>query len=143
MRFAILTAALAAFAGGACAAEIYESYDAFYAARPGAVFGDPIKSKPGIAYSFPGEQGIHAELRATLQGQQVSIVLAENRITINGKTYRYASATTLPGEHPSDIYPPTADCSLLREQTVVPPSSACKVAVTDRVNPIGTRKFTC
>ncbi|MGV2291754.1 hypothetical protein AAHK20_23790 [Trinickia sp. YCB016] len=120
----VLAAALAALAGGACAAETYESYDAFYVARRGAVFGDPIKSKPGIAYSSPGEQGIYTELRANLEGRAVRITLGENRITVNGKTYRYASAVTFPGEHPSDIYPPTAEV-FLTGQTSAHPAVLC------------------
>ncbi|WP_207001584.1 hypothetical protein [Trinickia mobilis] len=125
MRFPIvLAAALAAFAGGACAAETYESYDAFYVARPGAVFGDAIKSKPGVAYSSPGEQGVYTELRAILEGRAVNITLAGNRITIDGKTYRYASAATFPGEHPSNIYPLTADV-FLAGRTSAHPAVLC------------------
>lgn len=125
MRLSIvLAAALAAFAGGGYAAETYKSYDAFYAAQPGAVFGDPIKPKDDVAYSSPGEQGIYTELQATLEGRAVRIKLAENRITVNGKTYRYASAATFPGEHPSDIYPLTADV-FLASRTNAHPAMLC------------------
>ena len=119
-----LVVALTAFAVSARADETYEGYDAFYAARPGAVFGDPIKSTPGIAYSVPREQGVHTELRATVEGREVRITLAENRITVNGKPFRYASAVTFPGEHPSDFAPQSADV-FFATQTNARPAVLC------------------
>jgi hypothetical protein len=126
----VLAMALVAFAGGVHAAGTYESYDAFYAAQPSAVFGDPIKSKPGIAYSYPGEKGIHTELRATMGGKAVRVALAEDHITVNGRTYRYSRAVTFPGEHPSDIYPPTADV-FLASRTNAHPAVLCMQGGSD------------
>jgi hypothetical protein len=119
-----LAAALSALAGGAHAAGTYQSYDAFYAAQPGVVFGDPINSKPGVVYSSQGEKGIRTELRVMLEGKSVQVAVAEDRITINGRTYRYASAATFPGEHPSDIYTPTADV-FLTSRTNAHPALLC------------------
>ena len=107
-----LAAVLATLAGTTRASETYESYDAFYATRPGAVFSHPIKPKPALAYSYMEENGIHTELRATLDGKAIRIAVAKDHMTVNGKTYRFARAVTFPGEHPSDIYPPGADVFL-------------------------------
>ena len=130
MRLPIVLTALTAFAGGAYAAETYKSYDAFYSVQPNAVFGDPIKSKPGVAYSSASEQGIYTEVRPTLEGRAVQIKIAGNRITINGNTYRYASAATFPGEHPSDIYTLDADV-FLASRTNAHPAVLCMQGGSD------------
>jgi hypothetical protein len=108
----MLAGALAVFAGSACAGGTYESYDAFYAAQPGTVFGDPVKFDAGVVYSGADGQGVQTELRTTLGAKAVRVALADDRITVNGKTYRYASAATLPGEHPADFPPQSADVFL-------------------------------
>ncbi|CAN0617658.1 conserved exported protein of unknown function [Burkholderia multivorans] len=104
----MLAATLVAFTAGARAAEVYDSYDVFYAAQPGAVFGDPIKHDAGAAYSYPGESGLHTERRATLGASAVRIDLAPDRITVNDKTYRFARAIAFQGEYASDIHPASA-----------------------------------
>ncbi|WP_116138377.1 hypothetical protein [Trinickia diaoshuihuensis] len=101
----ILMAALAALSAGAHAAQPYDSYDEFYAAQPGAVFGAPVAQVAGSVYSHPGEQGIYTHLRSVLDGKAVLIDVAENRITVNGKTYRFTRATMFPDEHAVDVYP--------------------------------------
>jgi hypothetical protein len=101
----ILMAALAALSGGAHAAHRYDSYDEFYAAQPGAVFGAPVAQEAGSVYSHPGEQSIYMHLRSALDGKAVRIDVAENRITVNGKTYRFTRATMFPDEHAVDVYP--------------------------------------
>ena len=111
---AILVGALAALWGSANAALVYDSYDAFYAARPGTVFGAPIEQDADSTYSHPGEQGIYTHLRSALDGKTVGIDVAENHITVNGKTYRFARATTFPDEHAIDIYPASAKVFLAR-----------------------------
>jgi len=109
---AMLVAALAAFASDAHAAVVYDSYDAFYSAQPGAVFGDPIKNDASVVNSYPGEQGIHTNLRSTLDGKAVRIEVAGNRIVVDGETYRFARATTFPDEQAIDIYPDSANVFL-------------------------------
>jgi hypothetical protein len=101
----MLMAALTALSGGAHATQSYDSYDEFYAAQPGAVFGAPIKQDAGSVYSHPGAQGIHMHLRSALDGKAVRIDVAENHMTVNGRTYRFARATTFPDEHAINIYP--------------------------------------
>jgi hypothetical protein len=108
----MLAAALVLVSGGACAAGIYKSYDAFYAAQPGAVFSDAIKRDSATLYSYAGEQGVHTELQGKLGRKTVRITLAEDRITVNGVAYRYASAVSFPDEHPSDFSPQSADVFL-------------------------------
>lgn len=116
MRPGLLMASMAvlvAFASGAHATGTYESYDAFYAAQPGAVFGEPIPpAEAGVVYSYPGTEGIHTWRRANLGRQAVSVELGEDHITVNGKIYRYANAVTFPGEHPSAVDPQTANLFL-------------------------------
>jgi hypothetical protein len=139
----LLVTALATISlGNAHAEETYESYDAFYAARPGAVFGDPIESESGVAYSVPGKQGVHTELTAAVEKQPVRIALAADQITVNGKAFRYGSATTFPGEHPSDFAPRVPTFFSPDEQALTPPSSACKEIAAGRVSPIATNKST-
>ncbi|WP_179404429.1 hypothetical protein [Burkholderia guangdongensis] len=110
----MLMAALATLSSNVHAARTYDGYDAFYADQPGAVFGAPIKQPAGPLhlYSDSGEQGSYTELRSTLDGKAVWIEVAENRITVNGKTYRFARATTFPNEHAIDIYPGNANVFL-------------------------------
>lgn len=131
MKFALMFAAvLAAFAGGAHAAGIYDSYDAFYAAHPGSVFGEPIPAKPGVVYSHPDDRGIYTQRHTTLEGKAVGVELGEDHITVNGRVYRYASAVTFPGEHPSDIYPQTADV-FLAARTDAHPAILCMQGGSD------------
>jgi len=105
----MLAATLVAFTTGARAAEVYDSYDVFYAAQPGAVFGDPIKYDAGSAFSYPGESGLHSERRATPGGSAVRIDVAPDRITVNDTTYRFARAVAFQGEYASDIHPASAE----------------------------------
>lgn len=108
----MLLAALAVLSSGsACAARVYADYDAFYAAQPGAVFDAPIGQPAGPLklYSDVGQEGSYAELRSTLNGKPIRIEVGGNRITVNGKTYRFARAITFPDEHVTDIYPENAN----------------------------------
>lgn len=108
----ILAATLAAMASRAGAAEAYDSYEAFYAAQSGTVFRDSVKFDAGAVYSYPGEAGIHTERRATLGGKAVRVDVAQDRIAINGETYRFTRATDFPGEYASEIDPASADVFL-------------------------------
>jgi hypothetical protein len=119
-----LVGVLAVFAGAACAAETYESYDAFYSVQPGAVFGGPIKSGPDVTYSGTDGQGVQTELRSMLGRKAVRVALAEDRITVNGRTFRYSSAVTFSGEHASAIHPPSADV-FLASRTNARPAVLC------------------
>jgi hypothetical protein len=146
------TAALVAFASDAHATETYDSYDAFYAGRPGAVFGEPIPpAKPGVVYSYPGTEGIHTWRQAKLGRQAVSVELGEDHITVNGKNYRYANAVTFPGEHSSPVDPQTANL-FLAAQTKSRASVLCMEGSSDGsgeadrhtqiyllVNPLGSK----
>ena len=122
----LLIAALTTLSGCAHAAQSYDDYDVFYAAQPGAVFGAPIKQpvEPLRLYSYVGEQGVHMELRSTLDGKAVRIEVARNRITVNDKTYRFARATTFPGEYGIDIHPDNVNV-FLAARTSNRPSLLC------------------
>ncbi|QYD69041.1 hypothetical protein KZJ38_01170 [Paraburkholderia edwinii] len=102
-------AALGVLASNAFAASVYEDYDPFYAAQPHAVFAAPIKFDAGVLHSIRGEPGVFTELQSRLDGRSLRIWVWENRITVNGKTFRFANATRFPGEHSSLIYPDSAD----------------------------------
>lgn len=103
---ATLTAVWAAvITGHACAGQSYDSYETFYAAQPDAVFGAPIQQDSLAVYSYSGEQGIHTNIRTTLAGRDVRIEVAENRMTVNGKNYRFTRATRFPDEPTVTIYP--------------------------------------
>jgi hypothetical protein len=119
-----LVGVLAAFAGSACAARTYESYDAFYAAQPGAVFGDPIKRDADVVYADADGQGVQTELRTRLGAKTVRVSLDEDRITVNGRTYRYASAASPQGEYPSQFSPQSADV-FLAARTSTRPAILC------------------
>jgi hypothetical protein len=69
-------------------------------------------------------------MRCFSRGRAVRITLAEDRVTINGKTYRYSSAVTFPGEHPSDIYPPSADV-FVASRTNTHPAVLCMQGGSD------------
>lgn len=121
-----LLAALTMLSGGAHAARSYDSYDAFYAAQPGAVFGAPIKQPAGPVqlYSYVGEPGARIEFQSTLGSKPVRIEVAENRITVNGKAYRFARAAKFPGEYVIDIRPDNANV-YLAARTSDHPSLLC------------------
>jgi hypothetical protein len=105
----MLAAAIAALSTSAHAGQTYDSYTTFYAAQPGAVFGEPLKNETGVVYSRPGEDGTYTDLRTTFAGKQIEIQVASNHITVNGNTYRFARATTLPNEPIGSIYPDSAN----------------------------------
>ncbi|ADG18401.1 hypothetical protein [Paraburkholderia atlantica] len=119
----MLMAALAAMSSNAHAVRSYDSYDAFYSAQPGVVFGAPVKQPAGPLhlYSDLGGQGSYTELRSTLDGRALRIEVAENRITVNGKSYRFARATTFPDEYAIDIYPGNAQVFLAGGTSNRPP----------------------
>jgi hypothetical protein len=106
---AMLAAALAVVSTSAFADQTYNSYDAFYAVQPGAVFGEPLKRETGVVYSRPDEDGTHTDLRATFAGKPIGIQVASDHIAINGKTYRFARAATLSNEAAGSIYPGSAN----------------------------------
>ncbi len=120
----MLAAALIFFAGDGGAAPTYESYDAFYASQPDAVFRDPIRSDPRTAYAYPDKPDLHIELRSELEGKTVIVEVAGNRLRVNGKVYRFAHATTFPGEYASDILP-TSAAVFLAERTDHQPALLC------------------
>jgi len=109
----ILATTVIALATNAYAAEIFDSYDRFYAKHPRALFGEPIKFDSGTVYSKLGERGNYVKLQASLEGKPLRVEVASDRIVVNGATYRFSRATTFPGEYPSDIYPPGANAFLV------------------------------
>ncbi|WP_321910158.1 MULTISPECIES: hypothetical protein [unclassified Paraburkholderia] len=108
-RFTILLAVSSCISTYAYAEKIYDDYDAFYADQPGAIFKTPLKQDRRNVYSNFGENGIYAEIRATINGRPARIQVASGHISINKKTYRFAQAITFPNEHTGDIYPGTAE----------------------------------
>lgn len=120
---AMLIAALVTLSGNVYGAQSYNGYDAFYADRSGTVFDAPLRQPAGPLrlYSDRGEQGSYTELRSTLNGKAVRIEVAENRVTVNDKTYRFARAITFPGEHATDIYPGNANVFLAAGTSSHPP----------------------
>lgn len=105
----VLLAASSFISTCAYAAKIYEEYDAFYAEQSGAIFKTPLKQDRSRVYSNSGEDGIYAELQATIHGRSVKIQIASNYLSINKKTYRFVQATSFPNEHAGDIYPGAAE----------------------------------
>ncbi|GCB05114.1 hypothetical protein [Ralstonia sp. SET104] len=119
-----LAVTLIALAKNACATEIFEDYGSFYATQSHAVFSEAIKFDRDSIYAIPGELGSYVKLQASLEGKPARIEIARNRIVVNGATYRFARATTFPEEHPSDIYPPSADV-FLASKTNDHPAALC------------------
>ncbi|AXF22058.1 hypothetical protein CUJ89_17215 [Burkholderia pyrrocinia] len=109
-------------------AESYDSYDAFYAARPGSVFHAPVgrevdPNTPGahVLYAYPGKPGQFAALHAELRRRALDLELWQDRIVVNGRVYRFARATAFPGERASDIYPGSADVYVAERTGAHPP----------------------
>ncbi|MBB5412824.1 MULTISPECIES: hypothetical protein [unclassified Paraburkholderia] len=124
----ILVAAMAALSGSAHAAQSYDSYEALYVAQAGAVFGDPIKrngdptdQNAGVVYSYPGEPGTFMKLQAKLERKTLNIELWKDRLAVDGKSYRFAHATTFPGEHVSEIFPQSANVFIAARTDTHPP----------------------
>jgi hypothetical protein len=122
-----LAAALSALSSQV-AAQSYDSYDAFYAAQPGAVFGapierdtDPNEPNASVLYASPGKSGYFAELHAKLEQKALNIELWQNRIVVNGKTYRFMRATAFPGEYASYIFPESAEVFVAARTHTHPP----------------------
>jgi hypothetical protein len=113
MRFKLMSAAiLAAFSVCSQAGQMYNGYDSFYSAQPGAVFGDPVKRDSSVVYSDAGKRGIYTEMQGSSDGKKLTIRVADRSITINGSNYRFADATTFPGERQSTLNPQSADVFL-------------------------------
>lgn len=126
----ILAMAVAVLARDA-AAESYDSYDAFYAARPGAVFRAPVgregdANTPGahVLYTYPGKSGAFTTLRVSLGRKVRDIEVWQDRIVLDGRTFRFARSTAFPGEYVSDIFPDSADV-YVAERTGTHPLLIC------------------
>ncbi len=122
-----LAVALALLARDATAAS-YDDYDAFYAARPGSVFRtpterevDPHTSGARVLYAYPGKPGEFAALHVELGRKALAFELWQDRIVVNGRTYRFARARAFPGEHASDIFPDSADVYTTERTNIHPP----------------------
>lgn len=102
-------------------AESYDSYDAFYTARSGSVFHDPVGRDAHVLYAFPGKPGQFAVLRGKLGQTALEIELWQDRIAVNGRAYRFARATAFPGERASDIFPDSADVYVVERTREHPP----------------------
>ncbi|MGF7186975.1 hypothetical protein JOE11_000002 [Robbsia andropogonis] len=106
----MLMAMAVVFTRSADANETYDGYDAFYATRPGKLFGEPVPTPtPGVVYSYKGEAGIHTSRQFMLEGKTVTVELSDDHITVNGKVYRFGHAVAFSGEHPSAIDPQSTD----------------------------------
>ncbi|WP_175996556.1 hypothetical protein [Burkholderia stabilis] len=123
----ILVVAVAVFSRAAVA-ESYDGYGAFYAARPGSVFHAPVRQEldpntPGahVLYTYPGKSGHFAALHTELERKALEIELWQDRIAINGRTYRFARATAFLGEHASDIFPDSANVYVTGRTAAHPP----------------------
>jgi hypothetical protein len=117
-------ATIIAFSETSRSAETYTRYEDFYAERPGALFEGPIKFDRGVAYTLPNEAGSHVQIQSSIEGKSVRITVAPDRVTFNGRTYRFVDAVAFPGEHPTNIYPLSADV-FLAPQTKDHPTVFC------------------
>ncbi|MBU9580229.1 hypothetical protein KTE26_17495 [Ralstonia mannitolilytica] len=118
----LATAAMALMTNAS--AEIFEDYDSFYVSRPHKLFGEPIEFDHSSTYAAQGRPGSYVKLRASLEGKPLRVEIAPDRITVNGVIRRFDRAKTLPGEHPTDIYPPGASVFLV-PRTTVHPAALC------------------
>ncbi|RQR29040.1 hypothetical protein DIE23_22605 [Burkholderia sp. Bp9143] len=123
----ILAVAVALLAHDATAAS-YDGYDAFYAARPSSVFRapverevDPTRSGAHVLYAYPGKRGEFAALHAELGRKALALELWQNRIVVNGRTYRFGRAKAFPGEYASDIFPDSAVVFAAERTSAHPP----------------------
>ena len=104
-----LASFLIVISAAAHGSQAFDSYDAFYQSRPGAVFGEPVAHPSSVVYSYPGKPGLFAEMQATLGNKAIRIEVGQDRIAVNGNVFRFARAVSFPGEQPLDIYPGTAE----------------------------------
>ncbi|AJW44118.1 hypothetical protein [Ralstonia mannitolilytica] len=118
----LATAAMALMTNAS--AEIFEDYDSFYVSRLHKLFGEPIEFDHSSTYAAQGRPGSYVKLRASLEGKPLRVEIAPDRITVNGVIRRFDRAKTLPGEHPTDIYPPGASVFLV-PRTTVHPAALC------------------
>ncbi|WP_230947657.1 hypothetical protein [Burkholderia territorii] len=109
-------------------AESYDSYDAFYEARPGSVFHSPVGREVDlntlgarVLHAFPGKPGQFAALHADLGRQALDLEVWQDRIAVNGRAYRFARATAFPGERATDIHPGSADVYVVERAGAHPP----------------------
>lgn len=124
MRSAVIFAMIfATFASGARGSTIYSSYDEFYATQSSAAFGSPVVHDASVLYSDRGGV-VYSDFGVESNGRTVRVEVAGNGITIGGRTYRFADATTFLGEHPIEIYPGSADM-FFAERTGRRPSALC------------------
>lgn len=87
------------------AADVYDDYDAYYAAQTGALFASPVKRDEGKVYSDAGEDDIYIELNAAIDGKPAQIQVASNRLKVHRKTYKFTKAVSFPDERVVDVNP--------------------------------------
>ncbi|MGR3909691.1 hypothetical protein Q3A80_21870 [Burkholderia sp. SR8] len=128
MKFVTILAVAVALWAHAATAASYDGYDAFYAARPGSIFRTPAEREvdpntPGshVLYAYPGQPGEFAALHAEFGRKELALELWQDRIVVNGRTYRFARARAFPGEHSSDIFPDSADVYTTERTNTHPP----------------------
>ncbi|MFC0399430.1 hypothetical protein [Paraburkholderia rhizosphaerae] len=137
-RFAVVASGIGLLTGNAWATDVYEDYDSFYASQPRAVFTSSMKSESGVSYAVAGKPGIFTEHRARLDGRTIRLSVAVDRIAVDGKSYRFAHATTFPGEHPSNIYPLSAEV-FMASRTDARPALVCLQGYSDGSGEAGRR----
>ncbi|VWC22631.1 hypothetical protein BPS26883_05955 [Burkholderia pseudomultivorans] len=109
-------------------AQSYVGYDAFYADRPGAVFGAPLEHERDahepdakVLYVDPDEPGVFAQRQAKLGRRTFDIALWGDRIAIDGRTYRFADAIAFSGAFAAPIYPGSAEVFVAGRTDIHPP----------------------
>ncbi|HKT62426.1 hypothetical protein [Burkholderia sp. 22313] len=113
----------AAFASGARGSTIYSGYDEFYAAQSNAAFSGPVEHDASVLYSNR-DGDVYGYFDVKSNGRAVHVEVTGNRVTIGGRTYRFADATTFSGEYPVEIYPGSANM-FFTERTHRRPSALC------------------
>lgn len=106
---ALLAGLVPVLPASALAAEpVYDDYDAFYGALPGAVFDTPLTTSDNTLYSYADRPGMYVDAQTSFYGQRLKIEIGEDRIVVNGRDFRFRRATTFRREQFSKIYPASA-----------------------------------
>ncbi len=103
-------------------------YDTFYGDQPGAVFNAPIEhrhdpstSNAHVVFSYPGQKGYFSELQTILGTKRLKIQVWQDRIVVNGKSFRFSRAIAFPKEQATYIFPDSSEVFVAAPAASHPP----------------------
>jgi hypothetical protein len=104
MHKTIVVALLACASGFALAGEVYDGYQAFFDHQPGQVFTSPV-SNDYLSTSYDTQGTPQSSWEGRAGNRNISLVVDERAIRINGKRYEYSQSARLPSDDRVDVDP--------------------------------------